>query len=245
MSKSDEQSPPPTGSDAEKKRSLEELTQDAGRIEALITGKMNFQEFIDVTNESMFLMATIGHQMFEQARYNDAEIIFRGLCTLNPKESYFTTALGAIYLIQEQLEPALMAFNSSIRVNEKDVPALVNRGEIRLRQGKFADAAEDFRAAEKLDPEGKTPMVQRARALARAAIEMLGPNAKQGPTQKAKRKGPEAPKTNRSVLNSGKAKTAPPRTQTGDSAAVKGEPSAPRPRPSSVKPPRASAPKKK
>lgn len=243
MSKSDEQSPPPTGSDAEKKKSIEELTQDTGRIEALITGKMNFQEFLDVNPDSMFMMATIGHQMFEQARYQDAEIIFRGLCTLNPKESYFTTALGAIYLIQEQLEPALMAFNSSIRVNAKDIPALVNRGEIRLRQGKFADAAEDFRAAEKLDPEGKTPMVQRARALARAAIEMLGPKVKQA-AGNAKGKGSDAAKASRSDGETGKAKTAPPRTQTGGSVAVKGKPSAPPPKPA-VKPPRASGPKKK
>jgi len=118
-------------------------------------------------------MAVTGFAMYEQGRYREAKVIFDGLAALDPKESYYRTALGAVFLAQDKLDEAGSEFDAAIKLNKKDIAALVNRGEVRLRKGLLLEAAEDFKSAVDLDPENKDPLSLRARALAAAALETL------------------------------------------------------------------------
>ena len=118
-------------------------------------------------------MAVIGFSLYEQGRYEDAKVIFQGLAMLDPKEGYYRTALGAVYLAQEDIVMAEQCFNAAIALNDKEIASFVNRGEVYLRQGKILEAAYDFKKAVELDPEGKDPLTNRARILAAAALETL------------------------------------------------------------------------
>lgn len=148
------------------------------RVQALAEGKMSIKDFMNISGPEMLEMAIIAFQFYEQGRYKEAEALFRGLSNLDPKEPYYMTALGAVYLAQEQLDDALRCFNYSIQVNGKEIASYVNRGEVFLRQGKVMEAAQDFKKAVDLDPTGKDPLVHRARVLAAAALEALDANNK-------------------------------------------------------------------
>ena len=156
----------------------EQTLSSPDRVQALADGKMSIKDFMNISGPEMLEMAIIAFQFYEQGRYKEAEALFRGLSNLDPKEPYYMTALGAVYLAQEQLEDALRCFNYSIQVNGKEIASYVNRGEVFLRQGKVMEAAQDFKKAVDLDPTGKDPLVHRARVLAAAALEALDANNK-------------------------------------------------------------------
>lgn len=143
------------------------------RVEKWLKGEITLQELNAISGPEMLEMAVIGFSMYEQGRYEEAKVVFQGLCGLDPREGYYRTALGAVYLAQEDLDNALHAFNEAIALNDKEIASFVNRGEVYLRQGKIIEAAHDFKRAVDLDPENKDPLSHRARILAAAALETL------------------------------------------------------------------------
>jgi tetratricopeptide (TPR) repeat protein len=143
------------------------------RIQAWIKGDMSLRDLHAISGPEMLEMAIIGFQMYEQGKYHEARIIFEGLTSLDPKESYYVTALGAVHLATENLDTAMACFNQAIKLNEKEIASYVNRGEVYLRLGKVMEAAQDFKKAVDLDPTGKDPLVHRARVLAAAALEAI------------------------------------------------------------------------
>jgi tetratricopeptide (TPR) repeat protein len=143
------------------------------RVSAWVRGEITLAELSAVSGAEMLEMAVIGYSMYEQGRYDDARVIFDALCALDPREAYYRTALGAVYLARENLEKAEALFNEAIRLSPKEIAAYVNRGEVYLRQGKILEAARDFKRAVDLDPENRDPLTRRARLLAAAALQTL------------------------------------------------------------------------
>jgi tetratricopeptide (TPR) repeat protein len=143
------------------------------RVEKWLKGEINLQQLTAISGPEMLQMAIIGFSMYEQGRYNEAKMIFQGLVSLDPKESYFLTALGAVHLAEDDLEGAKKYLDASIKVNPKEIAAFVNRGEVNLRQGNVLEAAQDFTKAVELDPQGKDPLTTRAKVLAAAALETI------------------------------------------------------------------------
>jgi tetratricopeptide (TPR) repeat protein len=154
------------------------------RVEKWLKGELTLQQLTAITGPEMLQMAIIGFRMYEQGRYADAKTVFHGLVTLDPKESYFLTALGAVYLAEDDLDEAKRFLDKSIAVNPKELAAFVNRGEVNLRQGKVLEAAQDFMRAVELDPETKDPLTMRAKVLAAAALEAIEAGQKQKETSK-------------------------------------------------------------
>ena len=135
----------------------------------------------------------MGYQLFEQGRYTQAKTVFQGLCALDTKEGYYRTALGAVYLAEDDLENAERALNAAIELNPKEIASFVNRGEVYLRQGKIVEAAQDFKRAVELDPDKKDPVSHRARLLAAAAVETIRAAQRQSEGQgKPKPAAPQA-----------------------------------------------------
>ncbi|XXF76017.1 type III secretion protein [Myxococcaceae bacterium GXIMD 01537] len=114
-----------------------------------------------------------GFRHYEEARYPQARAIFEHLAALDPAEGYYRTALGAVALAEEDLEPALRHFDAALQMNDMDSAALVNRGEVHLRLGNIMEAVTDLARAVELDPYDKEPLTQRARLLAAAALESI------------------------------------------------------------------------
>ncbi len=143
------------------------------RIQKWVNGEITMAELNAVSGPEMLEMAVSGFSLYETGKYKDAQLIFEGLCILDPSEGYYRTALGAIHLAQENLDQAEQCFNRAIELNDKEIASFVNRGEVYLRQGKLLEAAQDFKRAVDLDPQGKDPLSTRARVLAAAALETL------------------------------------------------------------------------
>jgi tetratricopeptide (TPR) repeat protein len=125
------------------------------------------------TGPELLEKAMEGFEFYEQGDYLNARAIFAELCEQDPAEAYYRTALGAIYLAEDELDAALESFDQALALNAKDSAALVNRGEVHLRLGNIIEAAQDFARAVDLDPENKDPLTMRARLLAAAALETV------------------------------------------------------------------------
>jgi tetratricopeptide (TPR) repeat protein len=155
------------------KKDWKELLYTQERVKRFAKGEMTLGQLDGVSGPEMLEMAVTGFAMYEQGRYREARVIFEGLAALDPKESYYRTALGAVYLAQDKLDDARAQFDAAIELNDKDIAAFVNRGEVHLRQSRIIEAANDFKRAVDLDPENKDPLSLRARALAAAALDTL------------------------------------------------------------------------
>ncbi|HYI00114.1 tetratricopeptide repeat protein [Hyalangium sp.] len=125
------------------------------------------------TGPELLERAMEGFELYEQGDYASARDIFEELSEKDPAEAYYRTALGAIFLAEDELDAALESFNQALTLNAKDSAALVNRGEVHLRLGNIVEAAQDFARAVDLDPENKDPLTMRARLLAAAALETV------------------------------------------------------------------------
>jgi tetratricopeptide (TPR) repeat protein len=186
----------------------EQIVYDKSRIEKWVRGEITLRELNAISGPEMLEMAVIGFNMFEQGRYKEARTIFTGLATLDPKEAYYRTALGAVDLAEEDLDSAHYNFTLAIGLNPKEIASYVNRGEVYLRTGKMLEAAYDFKKAVELDPENKDPLSMRARLLAAAALDTIqkAQVAAAGgkPLTVASVKGPTAPPTKPSKPAAGK-----------------------------------------
>src|SRR5262249_15812365 len=125
------------------------------------------------TGPELLERAMEGFELYEQGDYFNARAIFEELCEKDPKEAYYRTALGAIYLAEDELDTGVESVKQGVAVNAKDWAGLVNRGEVHLRLGNIVEAAQDFARAVDLDPENKDPLTMRARLLAAAALETV------------------------------------------------------------------------
>lgn len=162
----------------------EKILYSEERKAMLARGEINLRDFHAISAPEMLQMALIGFRMYEQGKYTEAKTIFSGLIQLEPTESYYYTALGAVHLAEEDLDLARSQFNMAIALNPKEVAPFVNRGEVNLRDGKILEAAQDFAKAVELDPKFEDPLTQRARVLAAAALEMIENVEKQDPKKK-------------------------------------------------------------
>lgn len=136
-------------------------------------GKLSLRELHVISGPEMLRMALVGFRKYEQGKYSEAQTMFTGLIQLDPKQPYYFTALGAVFLAQEEFDQARQCFDRAIALDSKEVAPYVNRGEVNLREGKVHQAAEDFARAVELDPKGQDPLTQRARALATATLQMI------------------------------------------------------------------------
>lgn len=161
------------------------------RVEQWIKGEITLAELSAISGPEMLEMAITGFRLYENGRFDDAKVIFKGLAALDPKESYYLTALGAVYLAQEDLDNAEICFTNAIKLNPKELASYVNRGEVFLRRGKVMEAAQDFKQAVDLDPKGEDPLSHRARVLAAAALEAIQ-DLKAGNKDKEKPAAPAA-----------------------------------------------------
>ncbi len=122
------------------------------------------------TTEEMRIVADLGYALAQQGRDTEAIMIFEGLSALAPATSYFQSALGALRLRAGELSQALKHLDAALGADEREIAALINRGEVYMRLGNQAAAIKDLRAVLNLTNAGpatsdSSPFVIRARAL--------------------------------------------------------------------------------
>jgi hypothetical protein len=113
-------------------------------------------------------LSKVGHKLFKQKRYEEVKKLFGALVAAKVKDPFPYTMLGTVYLAQKQPHQALGFFESALGVDPRDVPALVYRGEIRLKQGQLRGAVEDLARAVR-EGDSENPFVVRAKRLLKVA----------------------------------------------------------------------------
>lgn len=96
------------------------------------------------TADEIRLVSELGYALAEQGRHREAIAIFEGLVALAPATVYFETALGALWLRENEPARALPHLNAALASDPKDIPARVNRGEVFLLLQNFEGAREDL-----------------------------------------------------------------------------------------------------
>lgn len=146
--------------------------------EKLAIGEITPGEFLGFSTESLYKVATLGHEMLKTGQIQAALDIFEGLVAASPYDSVFHCHLAAVYANLQRFDEAKESYTKALQFNIANVDALVGRSELYLREGKIQEALNDIKAALKLDPQGSKDSTKRARTilsvLQKAAEEKTG-----------------------------------------------------------------------
>jgi Flp pilus assembly protein TadD len=141
---------------------LDEETRE--RMRRFLKDELTWAEVEGVTLQQAREIARIACELAARGRIADARIVFEGLVAINPRDSATQAALGTVYQRLSRLADARACYDRALELNQGNVVALANRGELRLREGDPA-GLEDLAWAVKLDAEGATAAARRARGL--------------------------------------------------------------------------------
>ena len=142
-----------------------DMRPDEAGLKEFLNGKITLGEFEGVDKESQYQMAQMGYHFVEQGKLDEANSIFEGLIALDPKDGYFSMALGVVAQRQERYEDAEHWYSLAIEGDKKNPIIYANRGEARMNSGNLKGAVNDLVKALTLDPEAKEQTTQRARGL--------------------------------------------------------------------------------
>ncbi|MEO6589395.1 MAG: hypothetical protein ABIP06_08825 [Pyrinomonadaceae bacterium] len=123
------------------------------------------------TADEIRLVSELGYALAGQGRNQEAIAIFEGLVALAPATVYFETALGALWLRENEPARALQHLNAAISADANDISARVNRGEVFLLLGNYQGARDDlnFVLRQKI-PQDKQTVYAQSRTRARALL---------------------------------------------------------------------------
>lgn len=133
--------------------------------EKLFIGEITPGEFLGMSTESLYKLATVGHEMLKTGQLQAALDIFEGLVSASPYDSVFHCHLAATYARLERLEEARESYTQALNYNIANVDAMVGRGEIYLRLNNIPEALNDLQAALKADPQAQRDSTKRARTM--------------------------------------------------------------------------------
>lgn len=122
------------------------------------------------TADEIRLVSELGFALAEQGRNHEAITIFEGLIALAPATVYFETALGALWLRENNPARALPHLNAALAADPDDVPTRVNRGEVFLRLENYEDARRDLEFVLKQKLKAESNMLIQCRTRARALL---------------------------------------------------------------------------
>lgn len=164
---------------------------DDERALRMLRGEFTLGEYLGLPRQTLYKIATVGHQMLKTGKFDSALEIFDGLVAAAPYDSVFHVHRGAALANLERYDDAMEAYSAAIRFNVANVDALASRGELYLRKQEAGPAIADLEAAVKADAESKHPAGQRARALLALLQRAAQPPAE--PEKAAAAPSPPAP----------------------------------------------------
>jgi Flp pilus assembly protein TadD len=155
---------------------MEIRTETVGKLKAFARGEVTWAEVEGMTFEEAKAIAQVGCELAGAGRFEEARILFEGLVEGNPKDAASRAALGTVYQKLGRLQEAISEYSAALERDPRNPVALVNRGELYLRQG-LRQGFTDVANAVEADPHGDTAAGRRARALVKAitlvAVEKL------------------------------------------------------------------------
>jgi tetratricopeptide (TPR) repeat protein len=138
-----------------------------------INGKISFAQFAKLSRKRLQRVSEMAYIKLQHGRVDEAHRIFQALLIIDANNPYHHLALGSVFQKKKKDTEAVYHYTQCIEKNPKEMNAYVNRGEVYLRHRNYRKAAQDFRQAILLDPEGRNKFANRARQLVIAIKENL------------------------------------------------------------------------
>lgn len=142
-------------------------------LNEVLAGNKTFAEVLGFTGEYLYELAGMGYKLLQQGNYDDAEVIFRGLVRLNPKDANLHMWLGSTLHRKGDADGAIEAYTNGLAQDPENVACLANRGELYVIKERADDGLKDLMKAIELDPEAKEPTTVRARAIVATVAKKL------------------------------------------------------------------------
>jgi tetratricopeptide (TPR) repeat protein len=134
-------------------------------IDEVLNHKTTLASALGLSPGVVEVFAVLGSQCYEQGRYKDARSMFLAAIALDASCYLGHAGLGAVALVEDDLEGALASLERAYGLNTKDPAVCGNLGEVFLRQSRPQEAARYFREAAALDPARTNPFANRARGM--------------------------------------------------------------------------------
>lgn len=134
-------------------------------LHAFASRKISFAALTRLDPKKIKQVSEMGFVKLRHGRFNEARKIFEVLTFLDHKNYFHHLALGGAYQKLKRYVDAIFQYNEALKYNPGNLNALVNRGELYLRNRNYRKAAEDFREAILTDMKGKDRFANRARSL--------------------------------------------------------------------------------
>lgn len=145
-------------------------------LQAWMDGRLTLARVKEWQPDEYQLLLMLGFTLHEQGRSEEAAIIFEGLVTIDPRNAYCHSALGAAYMRLEQDEKALTHLNMALQLDAKDISAYINRAELFMKQKGFQQAQADLEMAIKIGMTlgMRNQAIRRAQGLLNTAKRLQG-----------------------------------------------------------------------
>jgi Flp pilus assembly protein TadD len=137
------------------------------RVEAFLRGEMTWAQVKGMTFQEAASLARLGCDYADAGQLEEAKIIFEALVAGNPKDGASRAALGTVYQKLDRIPDAREQYDAALELDPTNPVALVNRGELRVKDGDKEGLRDLARAAD-ADPKGTTSAGRRAAALVKA-----------------------------------------------------------------------------
>lgn len=159
-----------------------------------LSHRISVADLVGLPKKRFGRLAETGYVKYKYGRYEEAMQIFKTLATLDSVNPYYHTALGGVYQKLKKYVDSVVSYTRALRLNPKELCCHVNRGEIYLRHKNYRKAAEDFRNAIILDPDGKNLWANRARSLVIALKRNMELKKRMADMQAARAQAASAPR---------------------------------------------------
>lgn len=144
-------------------------------IDQVLNNRITLSQALGLSENVVEVFAVLGAQSYEQGRYRDARSMFAAAVALNGKSYFGHAGLGAVALIEDDLEGALQSLQRAYEINAHDPAVCGNLGEVLLRKGQVPEAIRYLQESAALDTGHTNPYANRARGILQAIQPAAAP----------------------------------------------------------------------
>ena len=137
------------------------------KLKAFVAGKMTWAEVEGMTAAEACGIAQTACELASEGKLEQARVLLEGLVASNPLDAAARSALGTVFQKLGRIEEAMAEYDGALTMDPRNVVALANRGELKLRRNDES-GYQDLVSAVQLDATGKTAAGKRAQSLLKA-----------------------------------------------------------------------------
>ena len=146
---------------------MEISNETKAKLQAFVQGKMTWAEVEGMTAEEATGIAQTACELAAEGKLEQARTLLEGLVATNPHDAAAHAALGTVFQKLGRTEDAFAEYDAAIALDDRNVVALANRGELKLKRNDET-GYQDLTLAAQEDLNGQTAAGRRAQALLKA-----------------------------------------------------------------------------